>query len=146
MFSLDTELDIDIIKNRAKEQLLKGEFPSVCGSPDFDEFIVEVIRRQARLTLDLARLETIEDIIEAREESKEFLMGLSELFQDSFTGAITEILEFIERPEPTEHHKSVGRVRRARFWYQTLESPWWDLYQGKDLPGIREKLKEIGKL
>lgn len=147
MFYIEN-LDLEIIKNRARDQLLDGSFPSFSGSPDYDDFIRQVINKEAEIILGLQRITKLEDIYDYKTRASKFLVDLFEILDVSFTGALKTIQDFTEnQKEPDEEIVRVGKIRRARLFWQILQAPWFEAIMEPDrYQELLDKLRTIGKL
>jgi hypothetical protein len=144
------DLDLDIIRNRARDQLLDGTFPSFSGSPDYDDFIRSVIDEEAKIILGLSGVMRLEDVHYYKNRASEFLTELLETLDTSFIEAIEKIQDFTGcEPGPSASPKPVqtARIRKARRYLQILGAPWFEAIMGSDrYQELIEKLKIIGKL
>lgn len=144
------DLDLDIIRDRARDQLLDGTFPSLSGSPDYDDFIKSVINEEAKIILGLSEVMNLEDVHDYKLRASEFLTELLETLDTSFIETIKKIQDFTgSEPEPSASLKLVqaARVRKARKYLQILGTPWFEAIMESDqYHELIEKLKIIGKL
>ena len=144
------DLDLDIIRDRARDQLLDGTFPSLSGSPDYDDFIKSVINEEAKIILGLSEVMNLEDVHDYKLRASEFLTELLETLDTSFIETIKKIQDFTgSELEPSASPKLVqaARVRKARKYLQILGTPWFEAIMESDqYHELIEKLKIIGKL
>lgn len=144
------DLDLDIIRNRARDQLLDGTFPSLSGSPDYDDFVRSVIDEEAKIILGLSGVMRLEDVHYYKNRASEFLTELLETLDTSFIETIEKIQDFtgcepeesLDDPELVQ----VARIRKARHYLRVLGVPWFKVIMGSDqYQELLEKLKIIGK-
>ena len=147
MFYIE-DLDLEIIKNKARDQLLDGSFPSFSGSPDYDDFISQVINKEAEIILGLQGITKLEDVYNYKTRASEFLTNLFEILDVSFTVALKTIQDFTEnQEEPDEEIVRVGKIRRARLFWRILQAPWFEAIMKPDrYQKLLDKLRTIGKL
>lgn len=144
------DLDLDIIRNRARDQLLDGTFPSLSGSPDYDDFVRSVIDEEAKIILGLSGVMRLEDVHDYKVRASEFLTELLDLLDTSFIETIEKIQDFTRhKPEESPDDPKlvqVARIRKARHYLQILGAPWFKAIMGSDqYQELLEKLKIIGK-
>ena len=144
------DLDLDIIRNRARDQLLDGTFPSLSGSPDYDDFVRSVIDEEAKIILGLSGVMRLEDVHDYKARASEFLAELLDLLDTSFIEAVEKIQDFAgHKPEESPDDPKlvqVARIRKARHYLRILGAPWFKAIIGPDqYQELLEKLKIIGK-
>jgi hypothetical protein len=144
------DLDLDIIRNRARDQLLDGTFPSLSGSPDYDDFVRSVIDEEAKIILGLSGVMKLEDVHDYKSRASEFLTELLATLDTSFIEAIKKIKDFAEhKPEESPDDSKlvqVARIRKAHHYLRVLGTPWFKAIMEPDqYQELLEKLKIIGK-